>query len=36
MCERFAAEGARVVAADVDPRVAEVAGGLGDAGRWVR
>jgi NAD(P)-dependent dehydrogenase (short-subunit alcohol dehydrogenase family) len=36
MCERFAAEGARVVAADADPRVAEVADGLGGAGRWAR
>jgi NAD(P)-dependent dehydrogenase (short-subunit alcohol dehydrogenase family) len=36
MCERFAAEGARVVAADVDPTVALVAGGLGEAARWVR
>jgi NAD(P)-dependent dehydrogenase (short-subunit alcohol dehydrogenase family) len=36
MCERFAAEGGRVVAADIDPRVAEVAAGLGDACRWVR
>jgi NAD(P)-dependent dehydrogenase (short-subunit alcohol dehydrogenase family) len=31
MCERFAAEGTRVVAADVDPKVAEVAVALGDA-----
>ena len=36
MCERFAAEGACVVAADVDERVTEVAAALGGAGRWVQ
>jgi NAD(P)-dependent dehydrogenase (short-subunit alcohol dehydrogenase family) len=36
MCERFAAEGARVVAADIDPAVSEVVLGLGDAAASVR